>query len=62
MRFNVLICPVVNTAKSDSVAGSANNSKVLENKSVVCFTSYFLLTHSLDTLEKTPIKKFKRFV
>ena len=52
LKFTTLCCPIFNTSKNDSVAGSANNSKILVNK--------------IDTLDKTltknTIKKFKRFV
>ena len=64
LNFTTLCCPICNTSKNDSVAGSANNSKVLVNKIAACFTTHTEI-HSLDTLDKTlnkiPIKNFKRF-
>ena len=63
LKFTTLCCHIFNTSKNDSVAGSANNSKILVNKIDVFVLQ---LIHSLDTLDKTltknSIKKFKRFV
>ena len=40
LKFTTLCCPISITSKNDSVAGSANNSKVLVNEIAVYFTTY----------------------
>ena len=64
LNFNTLCCLIYNTSKNDSVAGSANNGKVLITKIVVYFTrSLYYFLDTLDkTLNKIPIKNFKRFL
>ena len=66
LKFTTLCCPIFNTSKDDSVADSANNSKILVNRIDVFVLQLIHFLSSLDTLYKTltknTIKKFKRFV
>ena len=40
LNFTILCCLISNTSKNDSVAGVANNSKVLVNKITVCIVQH----------------------
>ena len=63
LNFNTFCCQIIaNTSKNDSAAGSANDSKVLVNKIVHCFTSCSFFDILAKALTKIPIKNFKRFV